>query len=243
MVSLVGVRHRQVARTGALAFAVVAASSIALAPLRAQEKVDVATIEKIKAEETMHSHVMEIMSWLSDVYGPRLTWSPNVTRAKIWTLGQMKEWGLSNVHEEKWGPPFGIGWENERFSFNALTPVPFIIEAVPQAWSVGTIAPVTGSAVLLEGVACLDELKARIHWQVAQRFHSRHAATLGCGQQLQPVRDALQRFGIGCDCQSGARCRRRGDLLHRSGRGCSRRLGGLPGAGGAHRCCKRGGRA
>ena len=48
----------------------------------AQEKVDVATIERIKAEEKDHSQVMDIMSWLSDVYGPRLTWSPNATRAK-----------------------------------------------------------------------------------------------------------------------------------------------------------------
>ena len=51
------------------------------APLAAQEKVDVATIERIKAEAMNHSQVMDIMSWLSDVYGPRLTWSPNATLA------------------------------------------------------------------------------------------------------------------------------------------------------------------
>ena len=75
----------------------------------AQEKVDVATIERIKAEEMNHSQVMDIMSWLSDVYGPRLTWSPNATRAKEWAMGQMSSWGLANVHAETWDTPAGLG--------------------------------------------------------------------------------------------------------------------------------------
>ena len=58
------------------------ASSLAFAaPLAAQEKVDVATVERIKTEAMERSQVMELMSWLSDVYGPRLTWSPNEKRA------------------------------------------------------------------------------------------------------------------------------------------------------------------
>src|SRR4029077_9138045 len=101
-------------RWGSLAVAV---ANLALAlPLAAQEKVDVATIERIKAEEMNNSHVMDIMSWLSDVYGPRLTWSPNASRARDWAMGQMKSWGLANVQEEKWDTPAGLGWENERFS-------------------------------------------------------------------------------------------------------------------------------
>src|SRR5437764_573679 len=84
-------------------------------PAIAQEKVDAAAIEKIKTEEMNNSHVMDIMSWLSDVYGPRLTWSPNAQKAADWTMGQMKSWGLANVHLEKWNTPAGLGWQNERF--------------------------------------------------------------------------------------------------------------------------------
>ena len=58
-----------------------------VAPLAAQARVDVTTIEKIKSEEMSRSQVMELMSWLSDVYGPRLTWSPNVARARDWAIG------------------------------------------------------------------------------------------------------------------------------------------------------------
>jgi hypothetical protein len=155
--------------SGGLVLAVVAASSIPFSPLRAQEKVDVATIEKIKSEEMNHSQVMDIMSWLSDVYGPRLTWSPNAARAKVWAMDQMKSWGLANVHEERWDTPAGLGWENERFSFNAIAPMPFIIEAVPQAWSGGTVGPVTGPAVLLQA-GCTDELKQNYAGKLRNAF-------------------------------------------------------------------------
>ena len=102
-------------------------------PAVAQEPVDAATIERIKSEEMSRSQVMDIMSWLSDVYGPRLTWSPNLTRAGDWAMREMKTWGLANVHEETWDTPAGLGWENERFSLMATAPVPFIVQAVPRA--------------------------------------------------------------------------------------------------------------
>ncbi|HEY5061819.1 MAG TPA: M28 family peptidase [Gemmatimonadaceae bacterium] len=142
----------------------IAAAFTALAPVRtpltAQEKVDVSTIERIKTEEMNNSHVMDIMSWLSDVYGPRLTWSPNATRAGNWAMVQMKSWGLANVHEETWNTPAGLGWENEQFSLTAKTPVPFIVEAVPQAWSASTRGTISGPAVLATA-GCTDELKAQ----------------------------------------------------------------------------------
>jgi carboxypeptidase Q len=137
--------------------------------LAAQERVDVATIEKIKAEEANHSQVMEIMSWLSDVYGPRLTWSPNTTRARDWAMGQMSSWGLANVHAETWDTPAGLGWESERFSLMALTPTPFIVQAVPQAWSASTKGTVTGPAVRITA-GCSDELRQQYTGKLKNAF-------------------------------------------------------------------------
>src|SRR5262249_31250369 len=117
---------------------VLVAALFPLSSALAQEKVDVATIDRIKNEEMTNSHVMEIMSWLSDVYGPRLTWSPNIVRARDWAMGEMKQWGLTNVHAETWDTPVGLGWQNQKFSFMATSPVPFIVEAAPQAGAVGT---------------------------------------------------------------------------------------------------------
>jgi carboxypeptidase Q len=140
--------------------AIAALTSPIAHPLHSQEPVDVATIDRIKAEEMNRSQIMDIMSWLSDVYGPRLTWSPNLTRAGDWAMGEMKKWGLTNVHEERWNTPPGLGWENERFSLMATSPMPFIVEAVPQAWSASTKGTVTGAAVLVEA-GCSDELRAQ----------------------------------------------------------------------------------
>ncbi len=141
-------------RTGPIGFLLLLALAF---PLAAQEKVDVATIERIVAEEDQHSQVMDIMSWLSDVYGPRLTWSPDAERAAQWAMAQMKSWGLRNVREESWTDPPGIGWENERFSFMATSPVSFIVQAVPRAWSASTDGTVTGPAMRVDA-GCSDEL-------------------------------------------------------------------------------------
>src|SRR5215467_10041524 len=139
---------------------VLAAALLPLSSALAQEKVDNATIDRIKNEEMTNSHVMEIMSWLSDVYGPRLTWSPNIVRARDWAMGEMKTWGLANVHAETWDTPVGRGWQNQKFSFMATSPVPFIVEAVPQAWSGSTVGTATGKAMLIEA-GCFAELQEK----------------------------------------------------------------------------------
>src|SRR5262250_1708482 len=84
-------------------------------PLAAQwpanEKIDLDAVYRIKDEGLQRSKVMEIESWLTDVYGPRLTNSPNIREAADWAQKTMKEWGLSNVHTESW--TFGRGWQNQ----------------------------------------------------------------------------------------------------------------------------------
>ncbi len=144
-------------------------ATILAAPLAAQEKVDVATIERIKTEALEHSQVMDIMSWLTDVYGPRLTWSPNARKAADWSVQQLKAWGLSNVHLEPWSTPTGIGWQNERFSLQAVSPNPFIIQATPRAWSAGTNGKVTGAAVRID-VDCLAELEQQYAGKLQNAF-------------------------------------------------------------------------
>ena len=149
----------------ALAIAAFALAS----PLAAQEKVDAATIERIKSEATNKSRVMDIMSWLSDVYGPRLTWSPNAERAGDWAMREMTSWGLANVHRENWDTPAGLGWENQHFSLTATSPVHFIVDAVPQAWSAGTQGVVSGLALRVDA-GCSDELKERYVGKLENAF-------------------------------------------------------------------------
>jgi len=72
-------------------------------------------ITRIQQEGLKNSQVMQTLSYLSDVIGPRLTASPGMKRANEWTRDQLTKWGLQNAHLEAWGP-FGRGWSLKRFS-------------------------------------------------------------------------------------------------------------------------------
>lgn len=94
------------------------------------EQMDVDTILRIREEGLNNSQVMDHISWLTDVYGPRLTGSPQIEQAKAWTMGRFEEWGLANIHEERFA--FGQGWEMVRFNAHMIEPqVMPIIVAVP----------------------------------------------------------------------------------------------------------------
>jgi carboxypeptidase Q len=110
------------------------------------EKIDLDAIYRIKDEGLQRSKVMELESYLTDVYGPRLTGSPNIKEAADWAQKTMKEWGLANVHLERF--PFGRGWQNQRFVAHALTPRAYPLIAYPKAWTPGTKGPVSGEAVM-----------------------------------------------------------------------------------------------
>jgi hypothetical protein len=111
------------------------ASGYALAQMP-REKVDTTAVARIKDEGLKNSHVMEILSTLSDVYGPRLGWSPEFRRAADWAGKDLKGWGLQNVHYQHWAP-LGKGWTLKNFYAMVRTPVPFPVIAYPAAWSPG----------------------------------------------------------------------------------------------------------
>jgi carboxypeptidase Q len=117
-------------------------------PLTAQapSNSELYAIHQIREEGFADSKVMEIISYLSDVYGPRLTNSPNIKEAAKWTTERLNEWKLANVHLEPWGP-FGRGWSNERTSVQILSPRPFPLIAYAKAWTPGTNGPITADAV------------------------------------------------------------------------------------------------
>src|SRR5437667_2534248 len=125
---------------------VVTAAFPLAAQLQPAEKVDLDAVYRIKEEGLQRSKVMEIASYLTDVYGPRLTGSPEIKEAADWAQKTMTSWGLANVRTEKW--PFGRGWRNERMFAMALTPRPYPLIAYPKAWTPGTNGPVTGDAVI-----------------------------------------------------------------------------------------------
>ena len=127
----------------ALAFAVTLAP---VAAQQAQERIDLDAIYQIKQEGFNRSQVMDLASWLTDVYGPRVTNSPNYKKAGDWTIRKLTEWGLTGVKLEPWGP-FGRGWSNDTFYAQALEPTAFPIIGYSKAWSNGTSGRVSGEVI------------------------------------------------------------------------------------------------
>ena len=137
----------------ALACTVLVAAAAALPLGAASEKIDYEAINKIKQQgmSAQNSQVMEISSWLTDVYGPRLTGSPNIKKAGDWAAAKLKEWGLQNVALEPWAERNGFvrGWETEKFYMAAVSPQAFAIPGTPSGWSPGTNGLVRGEVVLV----------------------------------------------------------------------------------------------
>src|SRR5437762_5636412 len=86
-----------------------------------QQPAEDPNIARIKDEGLNRSQVMQTLSYLSDVIGPRLTASPNAKRANEWTRDTLGKWGLQNAHLEAWGP-FGRGWTLKHFWAQVVAP-------------------------------------------------------------------------------------------------------------------------
>ncbi len=157
-----------------------------------QEKVDLNVLHKIKTAEVggggrggggfggrgaagSGSKVMETMYNLTDRYGPRLTNSPQFREAGAWAVGQLKEWGLSNVHLEDWPTEGGRGgpipsWQITHYNGAMIDPTYMLLIGYPQAWSGSTEGqgPVTGEAVLasIQTPADLDKWHGKLKGKI-----------------------------------------------------------------------------
>ena len=121
--------------------------AILILPALGQDRPDLSVIDRIKTEAFDRSKVMDTLYQITEVRGPRLTASPQFDNAAAWTVSQLREYGLQNVHLEKWGP-FGRSWSLEQSSLELLEPSYQRLEAIPLAWSSSTHGDVTGDLVI-----------------------------------------------------------------------------------------------
>ena len=139
------------------AFVSLAAISLLFAiPMKAQAPSVSDVYAQIRAEETNHSKIMWIIHEVADVYGPRVTGTPNLKAADDWAVKTMASWGLVNTHLEPWTfqPPSAAapvpGWENLELQAEAVAPFhgPLMVE--PLAWTPSTKGVVTSKVVLID---------------------------------------------------------------------------------------------
>lgn len=122
--------------------------STALLLAAGPEPIDHAVNARIRAEARDRSQIMQTLHVLTDVYGPRLTGSPNHEAAAEWTVARMKEWGFDKGGLEEWdfGHP---GWLNERLTAHVVAPVKDALVGEALAWTNGTDGPVRAAATQL----------------------------------------------------------------------------------------------
>ena len=130
-------------------------------PLFAQSSADPDINAKIRTEGMEHSQIMRTLHFFTDVYGPRLTGSPNHKSAAEWAVKQMTEWGFANAHLEPWdfGHP---GWMNERLTAHVVAPYQEALVCEVLAWTPGTKGTVTAAAyqLILPDKPTQEELSA-----------------------------------------------------------------------------------
>ncbi len=130
--------------------------------LMAQEPVDNTINAKIRDEGLNRSQVHKIFTHFTEVIGPRLTGSPAVKAADDYSLGLLKEWGLSNPHLEPWD--FGRGWTLERSTVEMIEPRYMPLIGYPEAWSASTPAEMVATPIFIgnKTVADLEKMKGQL---------------------------------------------------------------------------------
>ena len=116
-------------------------ASTAAAPAENKPEIpDLEFITRLRQEEYGHSQAMELMSYLTDQIGARLTGSPNMKKANEWTRDEFTRWGMVNAHLEPWGT-FGRGWSYQFCEVRMVSPDIMQFLALPEAWTPGTGGP------------------------------------------------------------------------------------------------------
>ena len=118
------------------------------------ERIDTDVNARIRKEGMDNSQIMHTMHYLTDVYGPRVTGSPNHEKAAKWVVDEMTRWGFKNGHLEPFEfktatvTPSG-GWLNEKAAGHIITPVKDNLVFEVLAWTPSTKGPVVAPAVQL----------------------------------------------------------------------------------------------
>ena len=130
-----------------LAFAVVTIFSAF--SLNEQPTVDWDMVAKIREEGFQRSQVMDIVGYITDVLGARLTLSEHMKRAQAWAKDKMEKIGLVNAVIEPF-MDYGAAWDNEYFSLHMLEPDYQYMMGFPLAYTPGTKGKVVCPAVIAE---------------------------------------------------------------------------------------------
>ena len=141
--------------------------NVAGAQALADEVIDDSVVSRLREESFQHSQVNKTISYLSDVYGPRLTGTPRYLEMVKWVESQLRSWGIDNIRIESFGEGLR-GWEVEEFSAVMTSPAFMSLNAQPVCCSRSTNSRVSGSVTLVDfyDLEALQKLKGRLRGQI-----------------------------------------------------------------------------
>jgi hypothetical protein len=128
---------------------VLSASLLLAISSHAQEKIDTAFISKIKDEGLNRSKVVDMLGMLTDVYGPRLSFSPGYKNAASYAKQTMESFGLSNAQFDTWDE-MGRGWFIKKFNIQMVEPSYTPLTGYPKAWSPGLKKSTSAEVVYID---------------------------------------------------------------------------------------------
>jgi carboxypeptidase Q len=114
-----------------------------------QPKADSEMVAKIREEGFQRSQVMDIVGYITDVLGARLTLSADMKRAQAWVKDKMERIGLVNTVIEPF-MDYGVSWDNEYFSLHLLEPDYQPMVGFPLTHTPGTEGKVVCPAVIAD---------------------------------------------------------------------------------------------
>lgn len=109
---------------------------------------------QIISEIQDHSQLMPNLEYLSDFIGPRLTGSQQQIAASRWAEQRFREYGLTNVHQEKW--TIKHSWERGTARAKIVAPVSRNITIVSAGWSPSTNGVVQGPIVYINATSTAE---------------------------------------------------------------------------------------
>ncbi len=146
-----------------LALALLVASPAVHGQVRPADAADTAMLNRIWTEGTTNSRVMEHLSWIADVFGPRIPGSPAYDQAAAWARKRFAEMGLANAAIEPAGE-FGLGWSCDYVSVHMTAPSYMPVVAYPRPWTGGTRGKITGQPIkaVVASKADMEKYKGKL---------------------------------------------------------------------------------
>lgn len=106
----------------------------------------VETLTKIRQEALLRTQVVDLVGWIADAYGPRVTGSPAMRSASEWARTMLSKWGLENVNVETF--PFGTEWTARRFTARMIEPYALELIGAPRLWTKSTAGVIRAEVVI-----------------------------------------------------------------------------------------------